>query len=103
MVLRPFLAGFLVLLLSGCTAPTPADASGEKIYIQLCSSCHGVDLEGGVGPPLGPGSNAHEQDDEFLRLTIQRGRGRMPSFGSSKLSTDQLDRLIEYLRDRQGS
>lgn len=87
--------------LAGCT-PSPApDATGEEIYLQLCSRCHGEDLAGGIGPALGPGSNAASQDDEFLELTIMRGRGRMPAFGST-LSADQLERLIGFIRERQG-
>jgi mono/diheme cytochrome c family protein len=87
--------------LAGCT-PTPApDATGEEIYLQLCARCHGEDLSGGIGPALGPGSNSADQDDEFLDLTITRGRGRMPAFGSN-LSADQLERLIGFLRERQG-
>ncbi|HEX5671655.1 MAG TPA: cytochrome c [Acidimicrobiia bacterium] len=88
-------------ILAGCT-PTPApDASGEEIYLQLCGRCHGEDLAGGIGPALGPGSNSASQDDEFLELTITRGRGRMPAFGSN-LATDQMERLIGFLRERQG-
>jgi cytochrome c551 len=88
-------------ILAGCT-PTPApDATGEEIYLQLCSRCHGEDLAGGIGPALGPGSNLDNQGDEFLELTITRGRGRMPAFGST-LAADQLERLIGYLRERQG-
>ena len=53
-----------------------------------------------VGPALGPGSNAAAQPDDFLRLTITEGRGRMPSFSSSLTST-QIDRLIGYIREEQ--
>jgi mono/diheme cytochrome c family protein len=87
--------------LAGCT-PSPApDATGQESYVQLCSRCHGEDLAGGIGPALGPDSNAANQDDEFLELTIMRGRGRMPAFGST-LADDQLDRLIGFIRERQG-
>lgn len=88
-------------ILAGCTPAPAPDASGEEIYVQLCSSCHGGDLAGGIAPALGPGSNSANQDDEFLDLTIMRGRGRMPAFGSN-LSADQLQRLIGFLRERQG-
>ena len=77
-----------------------AEASGEEIYLQLRSNCHGDQLEGGVGPPLGPGTNAAVQPDEYLRVTITEGRGRMPSFSSS-LTDDQVERLIDYLRETQ--
>jgi mono/diheme cytochrome c family protein len=73
---------------------------GEEVYAQLCSNCHGEDLSGGVGPALGPGSNAASEPDEFLEFTIVNGRGRMPSFESS-LNEAQLDRLVTYIREAQ--
>ena len=88
------------VVVSACVGRPEVDASGEEIYLQLCSNCHGDQLEGGVGPPLGPGSNAAEQPDEYLRVTIVEGRGRMPSFSSS-LSDVQVGRLIDYLREAQ--
>ena len=97
---RLAIVALLGVVVSACVGRPEADASGEEIYLQLCSNCHGDQLEGGVGPPLGPGSNAAEQPDEYLRLTIVEGRGRMPSFSSS-LTEDQVGRLIDYLREAQ--
>lgn len=57
-------------------------------------------MSGGVGPPLGPGSNAASESDEFLEFTIMNGRGRMPSF-SSTLEVDQVERLVGYMREVQ--
>jgi mono/diheme cytochrome c family protein len=86
---------------SACVGRPAADASGEEIYLQLCSNCHGDQLEGGIsGPPLGPGSNSAAEPDEFLSVTITEGRGRMPSF-SSTLTDAQVGRLIEYIREAQ--
>jgi mono/diheme cytochrome c family protein len=96
---RPLFALCLLALIA-CTEPPPADATGEEIYQQVCSNCHGDDLAGGFGPAIGAGSNSAEQDDEFLVLTITRGRGRMPSFDST-LSDEQIARVVEYLRDQQ--
>ena len=90
----------MAAVLVACTDPPPADATGEQIYQQVCANCHGQDLSGGIGPDIGAGSTAAEQDDEFLVLTITRGRGRMPSFDST-LSDDQIVRVVEYLRERQ--
>lgn len=88
------------VLTTACVGRPAGDATGEEIYMQLCSNCHGADLSGGVGPALGPGSNAADQTDQYLFVTIHDGRGRMPSFSSS-LDDDQITRLIEYLRDEQ--
>lgn len=93
-------AALLLIWIGSCTARPGSDATGREIYLQLCASCHSEDLGGGIGPAIGPASNAAEQDDAFLELTISRGRGRMPSF-SGTLSNEQITRLIGYLRTAQ--
>lgn len=98
--MRP-LGIILVLVLTACGVSQPAEnASGAEIYNQLCANCHGSDLEGGLGPPLGPGSNSADRPDEFLEVSILNGRGSMPSFSSS-LDAAQLDRLVGYIREVQ--
>jgi len=90
----------MALLLCGCDLGPDEGATGEEIYLQLCAGCHDEDLGGGVGPDLGPGSNAAREDDEYLEFTITNGRGSMPSFTS--LDEFQLERLIAYVREVQG-
>ncbi|MGI8518923.1 MAG: c-type cytochrome [Acidimicrobiia bacterium] len=90
----------LAFLATSCVGRPPPEATGAEIYEQVCARCHGEDLSGGLGPALGPESNSAEQDDEFLRLTISDGRGRMPSFRNT-LSAEQIDRVIEFIRSKQ--
>lgn len=90
----------IALLIFACEPGGPGeDATGEEIYLQLCARCHDEDLGGRVGPGLGAGSNAADEDDEYLEFTVTNGRGRMPSFAS--LDEGQLDRLIAYIREVQ--
>lgn len=90
-----------LIALAGCSTARPAaDATGEEIYTQLCVRCHGADLQGVIGPPLGPGSDVAEETDEYIEFTIIHGRGRMPSF-SSTLDEDQLGRLVAHIRGVQ--
>jgi cytochrome c550 len=98
---RLVLSAAVVIAAAGCLGRPADSASGEDIYLQLCSNCHGAELEGGLGPALGFGSNVMGQPDEFLRVSILEGRGRMPSFESS-LSDEQVDLLIGYIREGQG-
>jgi mono/diheme cytochrome c family protein len=98
---RFVLSAVVVIAAAGCLGRPAESASGEDIYLQLCSNCHGPGMEGGLGPALGFGSNAMGQPDEFLRVSILQGRGRMPSFASS-LSDQQVDLLIGYIREGQG-
>ncbi|MDP9494367.1 MAG: cytochrome c [Actinomycetota bacterium] len=100
-MVRLVLTSLLVGMLAACVGRPAADATGEEIYLQLCANCHGDSLQGAVGPSLGPGSGVVSQPDEFLRVTISQGRGRMPSFQSS-LSDEQVERLIGYIRQVQG-
>jgi cytochrome c551 len=100
-MLRYLIAACLVVL-AACTDPPAPDSSGEEIYQQVCANCHGNDLNGGVGPAVGAGSNSAAQDDDFLVLTITRGRGSMPSFDST-LSDEQISRVVDYLRTEQDS
>jgi mono/diheme cytochrome c family protein len=97
---RLLLAALVFGTLSACVGRPPDDATGEEIYLQLCANCHGDSLQGAVGPSLGAGSDAANQPDEFLKVTITEGRGRMPSFQSS-LSSDQVDRLVSFIREEQ--
>jgi mono/diheme cytochrome c family protein len=86
--------------LAGCTGRPAPDATGVEIYQQLCVRCHGEDLGGRIGPALGPGSEIELESYDFIRQTIHDGRGRMPSFAQT-LSDEQIDRVIDYLREVQ--
>ncbi|HEX6946965.1 MAG TPA: cytochrome c [Acidimicrobiia bacterium] len=94
------LAVALVIAACGVERPPP-DASGEEIYRSLCANCHGANLEGRIGPALGPASNAADQPDSFIETTVLHGRGSMPSF-RTVLDEAQVERLIGYLREVQG-
>ncbi len=97
------LSAILVLVLAACTVSRPApEEGGEQIYAALCANCHGANLQGALGPALGPGSNAANQPDEFLRFAIVNGRGRMPSF-RAVLDERQVEALIGYIREVQGN
>ncbi len=101
-MIRTALVVAIVLISSACVGRPADDATGEEIYLQLCSNCHGDDLGGStVGPAIGPGSNAVNQPDAFLEMTILDGRGSMPSFQTS-LDSDQVDLLVAYIRMEQG-
>ncbi len=49
----------------------------EKLYKQNCSTCHGGNLEGNIGPALNNiGSELSKEDIEKI---IAEGKGSMPS------------------------
>jgi mono/diheme cytochrome c family protein len=99
--MRRILLCCLVLALAACSDAPADDATGVEIFDQLCASCHGRDLSGGIGPALGPGSDSIELSDDVLAMTIRQGRGsRMPAF-SRTLSPEQVATVVAYLRERQ--
>ena len=78
-----------------------ADLSGEELYAMACSYCHGIDLEGNIGPALGADSGVSFEDDAFIEEKIRNGVGEMPAF-EGVFTDDQIDDIIDYLRDEQG-
>lgn len=76
------------------------DLSGAELYNMACSYCHGIDLEGNIGPALGPNSDVAFQDDAFIEDRIRNGSGEMPAFGNV-FSDDQIQSIVDYLREEQ--
>ena len=77
------------------------DLDGEELYQMACSYCHGIDLEGNIGPALGAGSGVSFEDEAFIEERIRNGIGEMPAFGGV-FTDDQIDDIIGYLRVEQG-
>ena len=75
------------------TAPLDAVAA-EAVYKQSCISCHGGNLEGGVGPALSKvgGSKTEIQ----IVHQIQNGGGIMPAFIST-LKDTEIANLAKWL------
>ncbi len=90
-----------LLIIAGCSGPDAATFGGE-LYSSACAHCHGSGLAGGIGPALGPGSNAVNLTDQQIVDVIRIGPGAMTSFGD-RFSQDQLDSLVDYLRAQQGA
>ena len=81
----------------------PGDpAKGATLFAQNCTSCHGVNLEGGIGPALNPIEKIpgvpNSLDPNFLIQIINNGRKHqsgdpktadMPAKGGNPNLTDQ--------------
>ncbi|RAI82405.1 cytochrome c [Macrococcoides goetzii] len=59
-----------------------------------CTSCHGQNLEGGMGPKL-----AGISDTENAKKIIREGKGAMPAHDASQISDKDLDTLVKYLKE----
>ena len=76
---------------------TTADAGNEaKLYENKCSSCHGQNLEGGVGPALDAiGSSMSQEEIEEI---IKSGKGIMPA---NTLEGDDATAVAVWLAEKQ--
>jgi len=83
----------ILVSLSAYSAP-----HGDELYARHCSSCHGLDGNGGVGVPIALPSFLTSVSNEYLKKTIRLGRpGRiMPAFDS--LSDAQLNAIVKHIR-----
>jgi mono/diheme cytochrome c family protein len=118
---RPLLALLIVLAAIGSFTgglawlldtprPTAGAPSVERMYLGLCSTCHGVDGRGSwraalflIRPGnLADGGNMGRRSDEYLFDIIKHGgapigRPGMPGFGATLSDADIKD-LVRYVR-----
>lgn len=89
---------FAVLVTSPLFAQRPNNVA--QVYTQLCSSCHGPELQGGSGGSLllYPGND--EAEDRRLARIIRDGAepDGMPAFGEA-LDDRQVRSLVIYIRE----
>lgn len=66
---------------------------GRAVFMANCQQCH-PGGEAGLGPALND-----KPFPEFLKkFQVRHGLGTMPSFSEQKISDEQLDDLMEYLK-----
>lgn len=90
-----------VLALGACSEPVAEDAPGDEIFRISCAPCHGANLQGRSGPPLGENAPSLGLPWQYFIDTVTRGRGRMPAFGS-RLSEAQIERVVDFVLEAQG-
>jgi mono/diheme cytochrome c family protein len=104
----------LLLGLAGCTAQrrksdaelglTQQQASGRKVYDNICDRCHEPYSSGGRQGPSMKGVFKREYlplsglpaNDERVGEIIRYGRSKMPGYGQA-LSAQQITDLLAYL------
>lgn len=78
-------------------------ADGAAIYKGKCAGCHGAD--GSASSPMGKkmglrdlrSPEVQKQSDASLADIIEKGKGKMPSFGD-KLTKDDIAAVVKYVR-----
>jgi cytochrome c551 len=67
-----------LLFLSGCSSGTSNTAmDGETLYNKSCASCHGVNLQGAIGPSLVNIKNKYSETE--IQAIISKGSQHMPA------------------------
>ncbi|MGG5251984.1 cytochrome c551 [Neobacillus sp. SM06] len=89
----------LVTVLAACGGGTDTSQNGgaqagdpQKIVSQKCSTCHGGNLEGSVGPNLQKIGSKYSKD-EILNI-IKNGKGGMPA---GVISGKDAEKVAEWL------
>lgn len=103
-----YLSLLMLAVLSGCSAdarghPSAADLAAiseqaETLYQANCLPCHGVNLDGGVGPALN--EIGKKQSAKQMTAQILHGGRRMPGF-QSRLTEDEVQILVQWLKAQQ--
>jgi len=79
---------------NGSETKNTADAGdASKIFNQKCSTCHGGDLKGGVGPDLTKVGSRYSKD-EILGIIKNGKSGGMPA---GLISGDDADKVATWL------
>jgi mono/diheme cytochrome c family protein len=99
-------AGALLAIAAGCvtarhTEPAAAPMNfadpvlerGRQVFYRECHMCH---PQGSAG--LGPAINNKPLPSFLMKFQVRHGLGAMPSFNTDKISSEELDALIAYLK-----
>jgi len=77
----------------GGTTETADAGAAQKIYDQKCSSCHGGDMKGAVGPNLTKVGSKYSKD-EILDILKNGKAGGMPA---NLVSGDDANTIADWL------
>jgi len=102
------LALFVAVALAGCDTLFPARSEGENLWRKRCSECHGIGGDGNTPQYMGnydadltDDSWKHGSDPGSWAVVIRQGVfGSMPA--NPDLSRQQVDALVQYLRQLRG-
>lgn len=92
-----FGAGLLIL----CVAQSSYAANSETLYRNYCSSCHGAQMQGAMGPSLVDDHWQHGSSNEEIARVISHGvpKKGMPAWRKS-LSPAQVRALVILIREQ---
>ena len=85
------------------TEQSMAVKAGRDLYLQGCSTCHGLGLQGGAGGPslIGVGASSVVFQVESGRMPLYAGTVQAPR-KKAKYSIPQIDQLAAYIDSKGG-
>lgn len=93
--------GVVRVLPAGTQPRRPSQAElGKQVADGVCATCHGFELEGGVGPAIA-GSPLFS-DEQGMRELLRNGVGQMPAVGKT-WDARLISATISYLKSRAGA
>lgn len=72
------------------------DVDAEAVVQQNCASCHGGNLEGGVGPALDKAGATHSEEE--IHEIIENGKGSMPA---GLIDGEEADAVAAWLAEKK--
>lgn len=84
--------------------PARAQETGESLFKSKCAMCHGPDGAGKtmMGEKLKipelHSAEVQKKTDADLKTLVAKGKDKMPAY-DTKLSKEQIDKLVTYIRD----
>lgn len=95
-------APLLPSLALAADGPDYSKMKTDQVFEQLCSSCHGKDMSGGVGGSLIDGEWKHGGSDEDLLKSIRDGNAQfgMTAF-KTVLDDRQIRSLVIHIREKE--
>ncbi|MEO8286487.1 MAG: cytochrome c [Chloroflexota bacterium] len=66
--------------------------SGDVVFARYCNTCHP-----GGGRGAGPSLLVADYSAAEIKSVVRHGKSRMPGFGASTISDEELDALANYV------
>ena len=105
MKIRRYLVLFLACLLATTSLAAPERPTSQRqqelmhLLLADCGSCHGMTMNGGLGPPLRQ-SDLAGKPDEYIFVTIRNGTAETPMPPWHQFLTDaEIHWMVDVLRN----
>lgn len=93
-----------LLMINTVKAASFTEKDGEKLYLELCASCHMPDGKGAIGAGMYPSfiNNEKLSNKAYPQIVVLYGLNAMPALGGV-LDDEQIANVINYIRSDFGN